>query len=86
MYDRTNMEYVTDFECDHAMKYKILKNDMFPMKTVAFENINVKVPQNINVMLSEMYGDYMKMPPKEQRINHAPYIIQFEGEEPIINE
>ena len=86
MYDSTNMEYVTDFECDHAMKYKILKNDMFPMKTVAFENINVKVPQNINVMLSEMYGDYMKMPPKEQRINHAPYIIQFEGEEPIINE
>ena len=31
----------------------------------------------------KIYGDYMKMPPEAERVNHMPLIIQFEGEEPI---
>ena len=38
------------------------------------------------MFLKKVYGDYMQIPPVEKRVNHAPLVIQFEGEEPIYGE
>lgn len=35
----------------------------------------------MNLHLQRTYGDYMKLPPVEKRVNHAPLVIQFENEE-----
>ena len=50
---------------------------MFPLKEIPFENITIKVMNNNDEHLRRTYGDYMTLPPVEQRVNHAPYIIEF---------
>lgn len=42
-----------------------------------YEDISIQMMNNTDVHLKRTYGDYMQLPPKEQRINHAPYIIDF---------
>ena len=57
--------------------------ELFPVKKVVFEDLIVNIPANNDELLKKIYGDYMKMPPEAERVNHMPLIIQFEGEEPI---
>ena len=82
-YNKIDTTYITSFEGVSPLKRKIKKDDMFPFKDIVFEDIMVKVPNNIHDILFAQYGDYMKMPDENNRINHMPYIIQFENEEPI---
>ena len=55
-------------------------------KKVPFENTEINIPNNNDKFLKKVYGDYMKIPPENERVNHMPLIIQFEGEEPIYAE
>ncbi len=36
-----------------------------------FENYNFNIPQNYDSYLSNLYGEYMKLPPEEKRIIHG---------------
>lgn len=85
-YNKEGGEYVTSFEYSGGLKDKVKRESLFPTTEVDFENIKIKIPANNHEFLSMVYGDYMKIPPKELQINHFPYMIQFEGEEPYINE
>ena len=76
-------EYVTSFEYAGGLKDRVKKDDLFPLKRVPFENLEINIPANNHDFLTKVYGDYMKIPPKEERVNHMPLVIQFEGEEPI---
>lgn len=78
--------YVTSFEYVGGLKDKIVAKDIFPLKKVPFEDIEINLPNNNDKFLKKVYGDYMKLPPEDQRVNHMPLIIQFEGEEPIYAE
>ena len=49
-----------------------LKGSVFPLSTVEFEGLTFKAPHNPNAYLTDLYGDYMKLPPEEQREAHAP--------------
>lgn len=42
---------------------------------VPFENITVFAPKYYDEILKQQYGDYMKMPPEEERIGHHFYKI-----------
>lgn len=35
-----------------------------------FEHLIVKAPKNYNIILKNLYGDYMKLPPENERVNH----------------
>ncbi len=37
---------------------------------VDFENLKVNAPENYDEYLKVLYGDYMKLPPEDQRENH----------------
>lgn len=73
--------YVTSFEYMGCLKDKIKEKELFPMKKVRFEHLEVNIPANYHEFLSKVYGDYMKLPPEDQRINHMPLIIDFGDEE-----
>ncbi|MBR5643788.1 MAG: LicD family protein [Salinivirgaceae bacterium] len=54
--------------------YPTLKTDMFPLSEVEFEGHKFYAPGNPDAYLKNIYGDYMKMPPKEQWRIHAKFI------------
>ena len=78
--------YVTSYEYVGSLKDKIAAKDIFPLKKVPFEDTEINIPNNNDKFLKKVYGDYMKIPPENERVNHMPLIIQFEGEEPIYAE
>lgn len=50
---------------------------MLPVKDILFEGIPVKIMNNPDYYLAKMYGNYMQMPPKEQRKVHCQGNIDF---------
>lgn len=73
-------DYVTNFD---TMTYKEMFTsfskceDIFPIKYVKFEDFMMPVSNNVEETLKNMYGDFMRLPPLEKRVNHAPYILDF---------
>lgn len=39
---------------------------------VAFEDMTCRIPKNFDSVLTNFYGDYMTVPPKDKRIRHDP--------------
>jgi hypothetical protein len=35
-----------------------------------FEGLNVRIPENSDAYLTQLYGDYMTPPPPEKRVGH----------------
>lgn len=46
------------------------KNDIFPLVEVKFEDSKFLAPNNYDNFLKATFGDYMKLPPEDQRIPH----------------
>lgn len=53
--------------------YLFRVQDMLPAKPMTFEGENFLGPNDPQAFLSELYGDYMTLPPKHQRTGHRPY-------------
>ena len=49
---------------------KYLRSDWEDMTTGEFEGSSYSIPKNYAKNLSMMYGDYMKLPPEDERIPH----------------
>ena len=59
----------------HSSLFEI--KDVFPTKRMAFENMTIKCPAEIEKVTKLDYGDFMKIPPPEKRHNHPPYYLDF---------
>lgn len=76
-----------DFLCSFSTVYNIEKDTFEKSKLLPYEEINFEKKlvmgiKGYDYYLKKMYSDYMKLPPKEKRVNHNPYLIKFEdGEE-----
>lgn len=46
------------------------KNIFYPVKEGKFEGVKVYIPNDINAYLSNLYGDYMEIPPEDKREKH----------------
>lgn len=44
--------------------------DIFPLKKYVYENAYFYGPANADKILKDLYGDYMQLPPEEERIIH----------------
>lgn len=55
------------------------KRKYHPLKALEFEGRMMNFPGNIGDMLTNMYGDYMELPPPEKRKTHDPYKLSFSG-------
>lgn len=70
-------EYVTSFEYAGCIRDKIKEKELYPLKKVKFEHLEVNVPANNDEFLRNVYGDYMQLPPEDKRVNHMPLVIDF---------
>lgn len=55
----------------------IPKEILHPLKKVKFENIEINVPYDYDKFLTILYGDYMTLPPIDERQAHPHYYIDF---------
>lgn len=53
---------------------------LFPARYVPFETIEAPVFNDVEAYLSNMYGDYMKIPPEEKREKHMIMDLKFGDE------
>lgn len=52
-------------------------DEVFPVKQAKFEDIMVPVPNQPERLLEQAYGDYMQLPPEEQRVGHCPELFDL---------
>lgn len=77
-YKNSNSEYVFDISATAEEYPQIFRRDDFKSITkIKFEDIEVNVPVNYDHILKSLYGDYMQLPPKEDRYNHITETIDF---------
>ena len=72
--------FITTFECDvedEMVNSYLHESDMFPVKRVPFENMEIPVLKDYHKMLTALYGDYMKLPSPEARFNHGAAVLDF---------
>ncbi len=50
---------------------------LLPLVPGEFEGISILLPGDWDQHLSSRYGDYMKLPPEEERLGHKPYLLDF---------
>lgn len=80
---RTYKRY-EDYESDEVCDFPAIcglpiykRNDWLPAKKAKFEDIEVNIPNNTDTILTIIYGDYMKLPPKDKRFRPAPEKLDF---------
>ena len=49
-------------------------DEIFPLKTIEFEGRQLPCPNDTDTYLRRLFGDYMQVPPPEQRVTHATEI------------
>lgn len=74
-YNNSDTKYITCLTYDGI--YKFERNDIFPLAKIEFEKKHYTVPNNINSFLSELYGDYMKLPPEDERYPQKMYKQEY---------
>ena len=57
-------------------KYVIDYEWLFPIKHESFEGIDIPVPGKSEFYLKQIYGDYLSLPPEEERISNHSFIYQ----------
>lgn len=76
--NQENLDYMTDMTLTADPKllknYLIKEEDFLDSVMVEFENHQFPVPRKYDKYLTQMYGDYMKYPPKEERVPHHEVI------------
>jgi lipopolysaccharide cholinephosphotransferase len=63
-----------DFFVKESREYYSYEN-IFPLKTITFEGMNIPCPNNIHDYLTKLYGDYNSLPPLKNRIPVSEEII-----------
>lgn len=64
-------KYVACLATPYGTKVIMKRTELFVADTYKFESENFKGPKNYNMYLSNLYGDYMKLPPVEKRRIHG---------------
>ena len=52
-------------------------DEIFPLIKMPFGDTYIYLPKEYHKMLTDYFGDYMQLPPLEDRKNHYPKILDF---------
>lgn len=48
----------------------VKKKSLYPVLKMSFEDCEFNIPSNYDIYLTQLYGNYMQLPPIEKRISH----------------
>ena len=68
-YDQS--KYIGGINWGYGPQERMKRNDLEPIVKVEFEGKKYNAPIGYDIYLRNLYGNYMKLPPKEQRRSHA---------------
>jgi lipopolysaccharide cholinephosphotransferase len=68
---KRSKKYMANVIEDNGYCIKQRTDWIFPLKTMRFEDQEFPVPNNSDLYLRTLYGDYMRLPPEEKRVVHA---------------
>ena len=75
---KKNCEYIISYASEYGVSRElVLKQKYFPVKKIEFEGKKYSAPNCYKDILINIYGDYMKLPPKEERRTHNPVRLEF---------
>ena len=74
-YEHDETNFVSDLTLNEKLRFKI--SDFEPHEEVIFEDIIARIPKESDDVLRRLFGDYMKLPPEEERFNHALDTLDF---------
>ncbi len=61
----------------HTTEERVRKCDYLPAVEVVFEGETYRAPANYDTYLTQLYGDYKTLPPKEKRHSHHQYKVYW---------
>lgn len=76
--DYDSAEYVGGISGMYGLRERWRKSDMLPQVQLEFEGLRFPVYANYNIYLSNLYGDYMRLPPAEKQIPHCDACYRVE--------
>ena len=53
-------------------------DDVYPLKYVLFEDLQIPIPNNYDSLLKTQYNNYMSLPPEDKINQHTPIALKFE--------
>lgn len=74
-HENDNSTYFADLTMNEQPFFDV--TDFKPPKIVKFEDICAKVANNQEATLGQIFGDYMQLPPEEERVCHVLNEIDF---------
>lgn len=66
-----------DYADRTPLTWAVTRSDVFPLQEHAFEDLTIKLPHENDKLLRRGYGDYMSLPPENDRKNHHPGRLDF---------
>jgi lipopolysaccharide cholinephosphotransferase len=82
LFDNYNTRYISFFSGKYRYKKETHKIDeILPLSKVLFKGKEYYAPGNWDLFLKTLYGNYMELPPIEQRVNHNPAFFIFNKNE-----
>ena len=77
-YKNPDADCVFDISATAEEYPQIFKKDDFKeVKRIKFEDMKVNIPSGYDNILKSLYGDYMQLPPEEDRYNHITETLDF---------
>ena len=71
LYSFDRCKYVGCVSGMYGKREKWLKTDMMPQMSLPFENKQFMSFEKCDIYLGNLYGEYMKLPPKEKQLPHG---------------
>lgn len=80
-YNKTCHEYAGSIVWSYAYDREVNPIEIFfPHSTGEFEGTSVNLPNNPDAYLKKLFGDYMQLPPMDQRFSHDIEVYYLENE------
>ena len=70
VYNTSDADYIINYTSSYPIERQTVPKEYYGKpKYVKFEGLTVPIPENSEAILTQIYGDYMTLPPEEKRVN-----------------